>query len=271
MKTRDAARQNQQNDTSAQSDQSLRLRSVGGYGPKVSSCGHRRLWSDWTDAQTYLSLRWAHMSFCWCCHAVTHINVHRSFTLFRDVPWPINRMEYERNVGLASWPTHQTALKLLTILLCRTAEKQTHLQLAVPGNVTVKECHVSWHYQNSVHVSCRDGYSFEFWYNPRHVYCRRHGLGLSIWTTLIKCTLALHTLMTSEQPEKCAYFKNENNQKRHFFSFPIFFFFFFFWIKFEPCLEIPFHRNPNCNYLSTFGTNKRHEIIMFDATNASCQ
>ena len=57
----------------------------------------------------------------------------------RDVPWPMNRMEYERNVGLASWSAHQTALKLLTILLlCRIAERQTHLQLVVPGNVTVK-------------------------------------------------------------------------------------------------------------------------------------
>ena len=28
----------------------------------------RRLWSDWTDAQADLSLRWAHMPFCWFCH-----------------------------------------------------------------------------------------------------------------------------------------------------------------------------------------------------------
>ena len=28
----------------------------------------RRLWSDWADAQADLSLRWAHMSFCWFCH-----------------------------------------------------------------------------------------------------------------------------------------------------------------------------------------------------------
>ena len=25
-------------------------------------------WSDWADAQADLSLRWAHMSFCWFCH-----------------------------------------------------------------------------------------------------------------------------------------------------------------------------------------------------------
>ena len=29
----------------------------------------RSLWSDWTDAQADLSLCWAHVSFCWFCHA----------------------------------------------------------------------------------------------------------------------------------------------------------------------------------------------------------
>ena len=29
----------------------------------------RRLWSDWADAQTALSLRWSHMSFCLFCRA----------------------------------------------------------------------------------------------------------------------------------------------------------------------------------------------------------
>ena len=28
----------------------------------------RRLWSDWVDTQADLSLRWAHMPFCWFCH-----------------------------------------------------------------------------------------------------------------------------------------------------------------------------------------------------------
>ena len=30
------------------------------YGPKLSSCGQRILWSDWVDAHADLSLRWAH-------------------------------------------------------------------------------------------------------------------------------------------------------------------------------------------------------------------
>ena len=33
----------------------------------------RRLWSDWADAQADLSLRCAHMPFCWFCHALSHI------------------------------------------------------------------------------------------------------------------------------------------------------------------------------------------------------
>ena len=29
---------------------------------------HSEDWSDWADAQADLSLRWAHMPFCWFCH-----------------------------------------------------------------------------------------------------------------------------------------------------------------------------------------------------------
>ena len=44
------------------------VRSVGSLGPTISSCGQRRLWSDWADVQVDPSLRWAHMPFCWFCH-----------------------------------------------------------------------------------------------------------------------------------------------------------------------------------------------------------
>ena len=30
-------------------------------------------WSDWADAQADLSLRWAHMLFCWFCHEMAQI------------------------------------------------------------------------------------------------------------------------------------------------------------------------------------------------------
>ena len=29
-------------------------------------------WSEWAEAQADLSLRWAHMSFCWFCHEAAH-------------------------------------------------------------------------------------------------------------------------------------------------------------------------------------------------------
>ena len=35
----------------------------------------RRLWSDLVDAQADLSLRWAHMSSCWFCHALPQLLV----------------------------------------------------------------------------------------------------------------------------------------------------------------------------------------------------
>ena len=36
----------------------------------------REHWSDWVDAQADLSLRWAHMSFCWFCHAPAQMINH---------------------------------------------------------------------------------------------------------------------------------------------------------------------------------------------------
>ena len=35
------------------------VRSMGSWGPMLSSCGQRKLWSDWANAQDDLSLRWA--------------------------------------------------------------------------------------------------------------------------------------------------------------------------------------------------------------------
>ena len=49
------------------------VRSKDRQGPKLSSCGQRGLWSDWADAQADLSLRRAHMPFCWFCHELAHI------------------------------------------------------------------------------------------------------------------------------------------------------------------------------------------------------
>ena len=47
-------------------------RSMGSQGSKLSSCGQRRHWSDWAEAQADLSFRWAHMSLCWFYHEAAH-------------------------------------------------------------------------------------------------------------------------------------------------------------------------------------------------------
>ena len=50
------------------------VRIMGSLGPKLSSCGQRRLWSDWADAQADLSLRWQTCAqpFCWFCCVAAH-------------------------------------------------------------------------------------------------------------------------------------------------------------------------------------------------------
>ena len=63
------------------------VRSMGSEGPKLSSCGQRRLRSDWADAQADLSLRWALMPFCWFCHIL-----HSSPTMLQH--WN-GRLEYQ--------------------------------------------------------------------------------------------------------------------------------------------------------------------------------
>ena len=35
----------------------------------------RSLWSDWADVQADLSLRWAHMPFCWFCHEAAQVGI----------------------------------------------------------------------------------------------------------------------------------------------------------------------------------------------------
>ena len=83
-----ASWQNQQNDyaPSNDSDQPKHLPSLirvftvcsmGSSGTKLSSCGQRRLWSDWADAQADLSLRWAHMPFVGfvICHVAAQLFV----------------------------------------------------------------------------------------------------------------------------------------------------------------------------------------------------
>ena len=42
-------------------------------GSSANHWAHCEDWSDWADGQADLSLRWAHMSFCWFCHEAAHL------------------------------------------------------------------------------------------------------------------------------------------------------------------------------------------------------
>ena len=78
------------------------VRSLGSWGPMVSLCGQRRLWSDWADVQADLSLRWAHRLFCWFCRAATQIYFQVKLTLMPSVPkfgtWQLVQTQIKRRL-----------------------------------------------------------------------------------------------------------------------------------------------------------------------------
>ena len=41
-------------------------------------------WLDWADGQADLSLRWAHMSFCWLCHEAAQILKQKWSAMIRN-------------------------------------------------------------------------------------------------------------------------------------------------------------------------------------------
>ena len=57
-----------------QSDQNLCCPHEETFGLKLPLRAQRGLGSDWAKAQADLSLRWAHRSFCWFCHAAAHVS-----------------------------------------------------------------------------------------------------------------------------------------------------------------------------------------------------
>ena len=82
---------------STQSDQSLRSLCVQwiAKNTKGSSCGQRRLWSYFADAQPDLSLPWAHISFCWfCCVAFSCLKWN---LVTFDIYWASKILHHERD------------------------------------------------------------------------------------------------------------------------------------------------------------------------------
>ena len=61
---------------SAQSDRVFAGRMKKAWVLSYPLSAQRRLWSDWADAQADLSIRWAHMPFCWFCHEAAQIVIN---------------------------------------------------------------------------------------------------------------------------------------------------------------------------------------------------
>ena len=80
----------------------LAVRSMGSWGPKVSSCLQWRLWSDWADAQADQSLRWVHRSFCWFSHDVASIYLYESCGKYLQLPTlSVSLLFLQGNIKLA--------------------------------------------------------------------------------------------------------------------------------------------------------------------------
>ena len=95
-----ASWQNQQNDmcaqrrlrsawASVQSDQSSLFAQWVAKDPSFLHAESED-WSDWADAQSDLSLRWAHMPVCWFCHEAAHSFLFFSHLLYRFIVKNVN-------------------------------------------------------------------------------------------------------------------------------------------------------------------------------------
>ena len=62
------------------------VRSKDSQGPKLSSRGQRKLWSDWADAQIDMSLRWAHVYF------VVFV-MHRLIIMYNKLPLAVTHLD----------------------------------------------------------------------------------------------------------------------------------------------------------------------------------
>ena len=91
------------------------VRTMGSKGPKLSSCGQRRLWSDRANSQADLSLRWAHthfvgfvMSRLICVglllNSGSSFSAQSSFRLYYEL---IRKFTFYRNLRVKYWARHQ--------------------------------------------------------------------------------------------------------------------------------------------------------------------
>ena len=85
-------------------------------GPLASHWAHSEDWSDCADAQTDLSLRWAHMSFYWFCHEVAQLSFPDYYTYYYfniavvnlDANYLNNGKLFWKKIWAASWQNQQS-------------------------------------------------------------------------------------------------------------------------------------------------------------------
>ena len=72
-------------------------------------------WSDWADAQADLSLRWAHMPYCWFCRDAAHITncLHTIYNYLHN------------NIFCPGQNMQQTFLKFVEIYFCLCQKYKT--------------------------------------------------------------------------------------------------------------------------------------------------
>ena len=81
---------------------------------KLSSCGQRRLWSAWADAQADLTLRWAHMPLCRFCRELVKVCFSRKVISTKRKEFAPKR---EANSYLYSrQPFQKGGLNILTVV-----------------------------------------------------------------------------------------------------------------------------------------------------------
>ena len=73
-------------------------------GSLATNLAHSEDWSDWVDAQTDLSLHWAHRSLCWFCHAATQVQFTNLRSKYQgkcecDIDLKLYELQHKNQIG----------------------------------------------------------------------------------------------------------------------------------------------------------------------------
>ena len=141
--------------------------------PGHSSCGQRRLWSDWADTQADLSLRWAHMPFCCFCHEAALLLV---------IMWWFSLDRFPNLLNLTNCQMPKIVLHGTNVFTTRSlifsAWSQEISVLLNPKNILdmskLKYCKRASHLvgKTSTPLCVEKSHLFKVW--PQVNYCLRH-------------------------------------------------------------------------------------------------